>query len=409
MHNFKKKITPLVSLLLVVSFFLLSLLPTPITHAAPFTCEVSFYQIISGDLKQLDPLTGTYATLPNNITLAANALGYNTEDHYIYGLGATPETLGHLIRFEDDGSRTDLGLPTGLPADTYVAGDFDATGNLWVKSFGGNATLYSIDVSTQTATSLTTSTSLAISEMVYINGHLYSNNGGTIMHKIDPITGVVTNATIANGISGNYGAGWATVDDSLYFSENGSGMIYRIDGYSGNAPSAVPVLQGETAIQNDGAACPSATTPIIEISATNDIATTPTGQQLVVSAENGVLSNDVPDDVAIISYTQPENGIVTLDLDGSYAYTPTPGFSGQDTFTYTIEDELGNTATATVTITVTAIDEEPEAPGATVPIPGPPNSGGRITIHHAVITTTGAILVAGLLLRRHWIRKPSRI
>ena len=59
--------------------------------------------------------------------------------------------------------------------------------------------------------------------------------------------------------------------------------------------------------------------------------------------------------------TTPAHGAVTVNGDGSYSYTPAPGFSGTDTFHYTVTDNLGRTATATVTITVIPLPPAPIA------------------------------------------------
>ena len=49
----------------------------------------------------------------------------------------------------------------------------------------------------------------------------------------------------------------------------------------------------------------------------------------------------------------PGNGIVTVNRDGSFIYTPGSGFVGTDSFTYTLTDNLGYTsAPATVSINV---------------------------------------------------------
>ena len=48
----------------------------------------------------------------------------------------------------------------------------------------------------------------------------------------------------------------------------------------------------------------------------------------------------------------PTNGTVTINPDGTFTYTPTPGFSGTDSFTYVITDGDGDTSTATVSIVV---------------------------------------------------------
>ena len=50
--------------------------------------------------------------------------------------------------------------------------------------------------------------------------------------------------------------------------------------------------------------------------------------------------------------TNPANGTVTMNANGTYTYTPNAGFTGIDTFTYTITDPNGQTATAAETITV---------------------------------------------------------
>lgn len=49
-----------------------------------------------------------------------------------------------------------------------------------------------------------------------------------------------------------------------------------------------------------------------------------------------------------------ENATVSLEADGSIVYTPVEGFSGEDSFTYTIcdDDETPNCSTATITMTV---------------------------------------------------------
>jgi hypothetical protein len=55
----------------------------------------------------------------------------------------------------------------------------------------------------------------------------------------------------------------------------------------------------------------------------------------------GVLGNDKDpegDKIAIVSYTQPGNGTVTLNPDGSFTYTPITDYCGMDSFTYKITD-----------------------------------------------------------------------
>jgi VCBS repeat-containing protein len=87
------------------------------------------------------------------------------------------------------------------------------------------------------------------------------------------------------------------------------------------------------------------------------------GQTLNV-ATPGVLGNDSDaegDPLTAELVTGPANGVLVLNADGSFSYTPNEGFIGSDTFTYQANDGLGLGNVATVTLTVT-----PE--GTTLPI-----------------------------------------
>jgi len=86
-----------------------------------------------------------------------------------------------------------------------------------------------------------------------------------------------------------------------------------------------------------------------------DAYSTPGGDQALTVPAPGVLSNDSdPDTGAALTAqgaSQPSQGGVILSPDGSFTYTPNPGATGQDSFTYTASDgDLTSTATVTVTI-----------------------------------------------------------
>ena len=83
---------------------------------------------------------------------------------------------------------------------------------------------------------------------------------------------------------------------------------------------------------------------------------TPVDQDLVIEAP-GVLENDSDpdgDSITVVSFdtTTVNGGTVTLDPDGGFIYTPSQGFEGVDSFTYTVEDELQAADSATVRIVV---------------------------------------------------------
>ncbi|HIF26242.1 MAG TPA: tandem-95 repeat protein [Micavibrio sp.] len=50
-------------------------------------------------------------------------------------------------------------------------------------------------------------------------------------------------------------------------------------------------------------------------------------------------------------------GLVTINDDGSFAYTPADGYYGQDSFDYTVYDEQGASALATATVTIEQPDQ----------------------------------------------------
>lgn len=59
------------------------------------------------------------------------------------------------------------------------------------------------------------------------------------------------------------------------------------------------------------------------------------------------------DTLTVVEYSQGSHGTVKYSMkNNNFRYTPTKGFHGTDSFTYTISDGQGHTATATVTITV---------------------------------------------------------
>jgi|GEM_PF-753643 len=75
------------------------------------------------------------------------------------------------------------------------------------------------------------------------------------------------------------------------------------------------------------------------------------GATLVVPAAGGVLANDTGA-LTVTGHSQPGHGTVTVDPDGAFTYTPRPGWSGTDTFTYTVGDGTTPSLTRTVTVTV---------------------------------------------------------
>lgn len=332
--------------------------------AAPFSCSgpAVFYQTqvtIGTQLYALDTTTATYTTVGSN-SEGINGIGYNSIDNYIYGYitSAGDPDRNNFVRLHNDGSAELLGVPTGLTENSAVQGDFDHSGNHYqVVGTPGN---YELAITTLTPTlsvsyvALTGSV-LAVNDLVYQDGKLYGLTYTSLMEiDIDTNTSVVK--TLSSPLPNNvYGAGWAAAGGELYFSNNTSGTIYQIVDYDTADPTGIPVLStSQTAFGNDGASCSLAQTTIEPIEAVDDTNSTLPGTPV----SGNVLPNDAGQDITVTGYTQPGNGTVTINPDGSYTYTPNAGFTGTDSFTYTITDANDNTTTATVRITVAAAPEE---------------------------------------------------
>jgi VCBS repeat-containing protein len=82
-------------------------------------------------------------------------------------------------------------------------------------------------------------------------------------------------------------------------------------------------------------------------------------------AAPGVLGNDYdydgPNPITSVIWVNPINGGVNLHSDGSFEYTPDPGYYGTDTFTYKAFDGELYSDPANVTITVVPINTPPVA------------------------------------------------
>lgn len=84
----------------------------------------------------------------------------------------------------------------------------------------------------------------------------------------------------------------------------------------------------------------------------------PAGAAPAVRVAGSSFANDAnpTDPSSFVSATQPTNGTVTFNADGTFTYLPNVGFTGTDTFTYTVRNNADSTLTDTATITITVSD-----------------------------------------------------
>ena len=134
------------------------------------------------------------------------------------------------------------------------------------------------------------------------------------------------------------------------------------------------------------------------------IAASDTAQMLAGdSVAVAVLANDNDPDgdpFGIIGIDAPGHGTIQVEPDQKIRYTAEPGFSGTDSFTYTIGDGRGGAGAANVTITVVARNTPPVAAADLVSTP----SGTSLIIDALANDNDpdgGAVSLAGMSLPGH--------
>ncbi|MFW1953960.1 Ig-like domain-containing protein, partial [Acinetobacter beijerinckii] len=90
---------------------------------------------------------------------------------------------------------------------------------------------------------------------------------------------------------------------------------------------------------------PAFNTPVTLNPLAND--TEADGNPLTITAINGVTLTPGP-----AQQINTPNGVVNIDAQGNISFTRIAGFTGQESFSYSISDGQGGSATATETINV---------------------------------------------------------
>ncbi|WP_459210560.1 DUF7507 domain-containing protein, partial [Aquimarina rhabdastrellae] len=237
----------------------------------PLGCPTRFYQVVSGQLNEYNIATGTYIPI-GAVEERYNALGYNTEDEFLYGLITEGEPNEfNLVRVDVNGNIELLGVPQNgggalLSAgnENQKAGDFDSSGNLWTRSFE-TGKIHRIDVSATPPTfeTFTVSPSLGnVADLVFINDRFYGAFQGELYEfDITQNPVIATQKTVTGLPNTGFGAAFTDAADNLYVLSNGGGL-YIINDYTSATPSASQLANSVVTSQNDGASCPGAPVPV---------------------------------------------------------------------------------------------------------------------------------------------------
>lgn len=373
------------------------------TPAAPFTCDTKFYLTQYGPAATDKTILYTLDNTTNPFTktvigespagMKVNGIGYNTSDNFIYGMRTEAANANHMVRIDANGVFTDLGAVTGLPAGGFNSGGFDNSGNYYIINFDSN-NLYKINVATNTATPVTLSRNLKVSDIAYdpISNLFYGYESSSAQLVSITTAGVVSNVGSPSAL-GNvfFGAMYSDANGDIFGNEDDGSGFYQFNKTTGQATK---ISESISAYGNDGANCPSA---VIKFPADLSITKTDGKTQYIPGTSNvytivvsnnsgayGVLGAKVSDPVpagipaANVSYSVPVltggattsitgpqtgalNDVVGLPIGGTITYTITINvpisFNGNLTNTVTVmppanstdPDMSNNTATDTDT------------------------------------------------------------
>jgi CshA-type fibril repeat protein/VCBS repeat-containing protein len=151
-------------------------------------------------------------------------------------------------------------------------------------------------------------------------------------HGTATITGSATTGGTGGGATGPTGASSVTYTPADGFSGTDTFTYTVTDPTGGTATATVTVTVTPTAVA--------------------DALRTAANTALPISGAT-LTGNDRGTGLAVTAHGRAEHGTVTEGTEpGSLVYTPAKGFSGADTFEYTVTDGAGRTSTATVTVVV---------------------------------------------------------
>jgi hypothetical protein len=177
----------------------------------------------------------------------------------------------------------------------------------------------------------------------------------------------VTDWQLAFDFAGSIGSIW----NAQIVSHSGNHYVVKNAGYNSTIAAGASTSFGFVASRSSasvvpsnfvlsGGSVPPDPTPANHApQAANDYGFTSPGQAITID----VLANDSDADgdaLSVSAVAQPAHGTVVINGDSTVRYTPASGFTGSDTFSYTVRDTAGATSTATVSITIAVPTASPE-------------------------------------------------
>jgi gliding motility-associated-like protein len=157
-----------------------------------------------------------------------------------------------------------------------------------------------------------------------------------------------TNGSVNVKTDGTY-----TYTPNLNYNGADSFTIQVNDGKGGTAITTVNITVTPV---NDNPEYSDETNPNFNITTKNYSITTP--EDTSISGSVKAIDSD-GDAITFTKGTNPLKGVVLVNVDGTYTYTPNLNYNGNDSFTILANDGKGGTATTTVSVIVTPVNDNP--------------------------------------------------
>ncbi|MCH7866063.1 MAG: DUF4347 domain-containing protein, partial [Myxococcales bacterium] len=191
-----------------------------------------------------------------------------------------------------------------------------------------------------------------------------------------------SNVKVTGGTVGSYTGGSAGSPLVITFSQSATTTdvqtVMRQIGYASTSEDPSTTARSVEFLLTDGdGGTSNLAIQTVNVTAINDVPvagddslSTDANVPLLITLASDLLGNDMDaesDTLTVTSFTQPLNGTLVDNLDGTWTYTPDFNYFGVESFSYTIDDGNGGIDTASVSLTVANpgnLDSVISTPGA---------------------------------------------